>query len=113
MEKLAPDPLLVRIGQRIARLRAVHPKRFTQADLAEAAGADIRVIQRMEAGQTGSALTKLRDVARVLGVSLEDLVAPGDPHAEDESELQLLAVWRALPEERREVAIRVLRELGR
>jgi len=52
---------------------------LTQAQLAEAAGIDKRQIRRYEAGETHPTLPVAMAIARVLGVSLDELAGGASP----------------------------------
>ena len=62
-------------SDRIRKLRT--QKGWTQQELAEASGVDLRTIQRLESGQSVSSHT-LKGVAAALGVSLEALRGGSD-----------------------------------
>lgn len=63
-------------GYRLRTLR--EQSGWTQPELAEAAGVDVRTIQRIEAGKSAS-LHTIVGVAKALGVALEDLQATSKP----------------------------------
>jgi transcriptional regulator with XRE-family HTH domain len=49
---------------------------MTQADAAERSGIDVRLWQRLEAGTANSTILVFYDVARALGVTPAELLAP-------------------------------------
>lgn len=62
------------VGRRIAYLRT--KAGYTQQEAASAAGLDLRLWQRLEAGDANSTLLVLHDVARALGVEVRQVVTP-------------------------------------
>ncbi len=63
---LGDDPLLERIGERLARVRL--SKNWTQAYVAEEAGIGLRTLARMEQGEAATRLSYFLRVCRVLGI---------------------------------------------
>ncbi len=107
--------LLTTIGARIAELR--HAMGMTQAVVAEAAGLDPQSYQRAETGRSSLSLPRMRRVADALGVPFSALfvtaggeipVSPWRP-----GDAEAAGVWTRVPDERRELALRVLREMAR
>lgn len=68
---------LAGVGRRIAHLRA--RAGYTQQQAATAAGLDLRLWQRLEAGDANSTLLVFHDVARALEVEVRQVVTPIKP----------------------------------
>ena len=60
------EPLLARLGERVAQLRI--SKNLTQAELAQQAGLGLATVQRLEQGAAATQLAGFVRVCRVLGV---------------------------------------------
>jgi transcriptional regulator with XRE-family HTH domain len=106
--------LLRAVGTRIREARLA--RRLTQDALSELIGVDPQTIQRAEAGRVSLSLPHLKALADALGVSLADVFgeAPGVPDAPwDPSEAAFVAVFRRIPADRRDLAMRVLSEFAR
>lgn len=69
------------LGKRIRHARLAAGLR--QAGLAEAAGVTTAYISRIEAGERRPEASKLEAMAKAMGVSIDALVAPGEPAALD------------------------------
>lgn len=89
MARRRDQELLDQVGRRIQRLRA--ERGMTQRELAEAIGVEPESVSRAETGNISLSLTNLAEIARVLGLSLGDLVdcarpapPPPPPRPEDE-----------------------------
>ena len=107
MPRHRDEKLLRRIGARLKVHRAASG--MTQQQLAEAIGLTPQNLSRAEGGLGGMSLGMLQRVADALGIRLGDLVDAESPPAADEREMELLRLWRALPDDEREVALRMLR----
>jgi len=106
--------LLEALGARLAVIR--RQRGWTQEALSEAVGIEPVTLSRLETGDRALSLSTLAAAAGALGVSLGDLVdverlAPAADVPADEAEV--LRVFRALDEAKRDLALRVLREVGR
>ncbi|GMV42250.1 MAG: hypothetical protein AMXMBFR64_39660 [Myxococcales bacterium] len=106
--------LLRAIGQRVGRARS--ERGWTQERLAEATEMDPVTVSRWESGQRALSLSTLARIADVLGVGLGDLLdvgreLPTPEHSAEE--LELLRGFAALTTTRRDLVIRLVRELGR
>ena len=116
----AKDPLIVAIGRQVAQLRAVKDGGLTQAELAEAARLDTQTIHLIESARVVVGIPRLRRVAEALGLPVSQLIAAAErlvggdaaTGVVPDSEALLLA-WEAVPEERRALALRLLREVAR
>lgn len=98
------------IGARVRGARTA--KGWSQEKLAESLGLDAVTVSRMETGRRSIAAATAVQIASSLGVSVSTLLAQVEPEAMpalDEG-TQLL---RAMDGRRREVAVRILRELAR
>lgn len=84
---------------------------LTQAQVAEKAGLDGQTIHRIEAAKIAVSMLRLRDLAHALGISLSEVV--GEPGRGDEPAAEVVALWSRVPEERRELALRLLRDFVR
>ncbi len=105
----------LRLGQRISTLR--QEKGLTQAKLAEAAGMDPATLSRAEIGSLRLSVKRLLAIAGALETDVADLfpssMAEPQGSVPDELPVDLRRAWRAVPADRREMALRLLRELGR
>ena len=78
-------------------------------DVAQSAGVLPEVISNIEAGRSGYSLRLIQRAAKALAVPFGTLIGQSPPTNGD---AELTAVWRAIPEERRGTALRVLRALA-
>lgn len=106
---------LERLGARIKTLREA--RGLTQEALAELVDVDGQTIQRVERAKIAPSLARVFGIADALGVSMAELFDAAGAAVEvagvTPSELAVLSAYRATPEERRELALRVLREIER
>lgn len=116
MARKTPDQrLLADLGARLAILR--HARGMTQADVAESADLDPQSYQRAERGRISLSMARLRKIAKALGVPMAEVFAsvgadvPEVPWEGDEA--AAAAAWRRVPEDRRDLALRLLREFAR
>jgi len=106
--------LQVALGQRIASIR--RERRLSQAELSEILKIDPTSLSRVETGRRTLSLKRLLRLGQVLGVSLSELVdveLPTPEVSRDPGEIALLAAWRRLSPPKRELAVRLVQELGR
>jgi len=102
--------LLHLLGARLAEIRRA--RKFTQERLAEAADVDPQTIQRAETGKVSLSLSRLQLIATALGIPMTELFAgigtpiPEPPWSPEEA--LVVREWRAIPEDRRQLALRVL-----
>lgn len=106
---------LIDLGARLAVVR--RDRGLSQEQVAETVGVDPQTIQRAERGRTSLSLARLNDIATALDLPLSELFKSED-EAIPEGQLpvrsaEVLAVWASVPEERRDRALRVLREFTR
>jgi transcriptional regulator with XRE-family HTH domain len=74
----AYDDLLLRVSENLCR---IHARRcLTQEEIAELCNLDVRMIQRVEAGDTNFTALTLARLAAGLGLDITDLVAPVTKH---------------------------------
>lgn len=105
--------LLQAIGRRVARVRKEHG--WTQEALAEAVGIEPVSLSRLETGDRALSLSTLARIADVVGVGLGDLL---DTHRElpaakhDPDEAELLRAYSSLSRTRRQLLLRLARELS-
>ena len=115
MPKQKHDPdLLALIGRRIAEARRA--RGMTQAELAEAVGIETITLSRYETGSRGPSISTIDLAAYALGVEIGDLVdrgreLPPPQHSPDVEEA--VRVLDGLDGERRDLALRLLREVAR
>ena len=107
-----PD-LLRAVGARLQQIRKEHG--WTQEVLAEAIGIEPVSLSRLETGDRALSLTVLARASTALGVSLGDLLdvtrpVPAIDIPADEAEAQRL--FAALDVDRRDLALRLLREVA-
>lgn len=107
------DSVSKAIGARVAEIRRT--RGLTQEALAERVGVELVTIHRIERGKVGAALERLASVAAQLEVPIGTLFdgvdLPSSPWPEHEA--AAAAAWRKVPEERRDLALRLLTELAR
>ncbi len=97
------------MGARLAAARKAAG--LTQAQLAEKSGLDPQTVHRIEAAKIAVSMLRLRDLAQALGINLSDVV--GEPDGVRDSVEEVAALWSRVPEDRRELALRLLRDLVR
>ena len=113
MPRRRDQDLLRKVGQRVAKAR--RNRGWTQEQLAEAIGIEPVTLSRWETGDRALSLSTLAAVAARLEVSLGDLLDVGRPvpepdHAPDEAEL--LRLYRNLPNSKRDIILRLARDLS-
>lgn len=114
MPKKRDPGLLVALGERLQKIR--RERGWTQEQLAEAMNLQPVTLSRLETGDRAVSVSILADAARVLGVKLADILDIDLPMPEvaDEPEVaEGTAILRTLAPDRRELAVRLLREVGR
>jgi transcriptional regulator with XRE-family HTH domain len=85
---------------RIAELRALRGLSITQ--MADKVNANLQTYHDVETGKTRLSLDWMRRIARALEVAPSELLLPSDLKYElTDKELELLALIRALPDDRR------------
>lgn len=106
--------LLDRVGARLQRLRLA--RGFTQRALAEAIDMEPESISRVETGAISLSLSNLVAVARVLQVSVNDLVAFDEappPPATPLDVAELLRLYTALEPGARALALGAMRGIAK
>ena len=115
MGKKKNASLVRQVGERIRAIRL--DRGMTQAEVAEAADCDPQTIQRAETGRYGLSLGRLEAVARGLGVPVSDLFSGVDaevpPAPWSVEEAAVVSAWRHVPEERRDLLLRTVKEFSR
>lgn len=110
MPKHPHDPdLLAAIGRRLQQARVA--RGLSQAELAERIAIEPVTLSRYETGARGPSITTLRDAARVLGITLADLVVDDRPVPEPEQDPRIQRAVRLLREldaHHLELALRIL-----
>lgn len=103
------------LGARVASLRRA--RGMTQAELAERIGVDGQTVQRLERGRVSTSLSRLETLALALGVDMAQFFTDADAPVPREEltvrELAVLTAFRDVQEERKDLALRILRELIR
>lgn len=110
MPKHPHDPdLLAAIGRRLQQARVA--RGLSQAELAERIAIEPVTLSRYETGARGPSITTLRDAARVLGITLADLVADERPlpqPAQDPRIQRALHLLGGLDAHHLDLAVRIL-----
>lgn len=101
--------LMLGFGQRLQELRRA--RGLTQNKLAEALQLRPITLSRWECGRRSPSLPALARAADVLGVSLAELLDAPTSTPESE-EPEIIHAWRKIPENRRDLALRLLREVA-
>ncbi len=109
MPRRSDRTLLRALGARVAILRA--GRELTQEQLAVLAEVEPLTISRLERGVRALSLANLAAVAAALNLPLAALFSPDPPPDAGDEAWRVL--WNQLPTDRRELAIRVVRELAR
>ena len=112
MPRKRDDKLLREVGKRVAHVRK--DRGWTQEQLAEAIGIEAVSLSRLETGDRALSLSTLARISDALNVELGDLLdvqrdIPASDHAPDEAEL--LRRYRELPENKRDIVLRLVRDL--
>lgn len=112
MPKRRDHDLLRLVGQRVANARK--DRGWTQEALSEAIGIEAVSLSRLETGDRALSLSTLARIADALGVGLGDLLdvqrdTPAPEHAPDEAEL--LRLYGKLPDNKRDIVLRLVRDL--
>lgn len=114
MPKKRNTDLLTALGQRLQAMRKA--RGWTQERLAEALDLQPVTLSRVETGDRAVSISLLADAARVLGVSLGDLVdvERDEPEAvEDPAVAEGVALLRSLDAAGVDLGVRLLREVAR
>ena len=113
MPRRRDDQLLQAVGQRLAEARKA--RGYSQESLAEAAGLEAVTLSRWETGDRALSLSALARIAATLGVGMGDLLdaerpLPAPSHGPDEAEL--LRSYVGMTRSRRQLLLRLARELA-
>ena len=113
MPRTRDQQLLRDIGQRVAAARAA--RGYTQERFAEVVGIEPVTLSRWETGHRALSLSTLASIAGALEVGLGDLLdvdrdLPSPEHGPEE--LELLRGFSGLSGSRRDLVLRLVRELG-
>ena len=114
MPRNRDETLLRAVGQRVAQARKAQG--WTQERLSEAVGIEAISLSRWETGTRALSLSTLALIADVLEVGLGDLVDVERPVPElhrPPGEAELMQLYRSLDEERRDLVIRLVRDVAR
>ncbi|MBI2378011.1 MAG: helix-turn-helix transcriptional regulator [Deltaproteobacteria bacterium] len=106
--------MLRAVGKRLGDVR--RQRGWTQERLAEAVGIGAVSLSRLEGGHRALSLSTLAQIAAVLDVRLVDLLdvdVPVPAAKVEPGEQELVATYRGLDEPRRDLALRLVREVGR
>lgn len=113
MPRRRDQELLREIGRRIAQARK--GKGFTQESLAEAIGVEPVSLSRAETGDRAVSVSTLARLAEALHVGLGDLLDTTRPlpmPAQTPAEAELLRAFSTMSRSRRQVLLRLARELA-
>lgn len=113
MPRRRDQDLLHGVGRRVADARKA--RGWTQEALSENLGIEPVTLSRLETGDRALSLSTLARVAQALGVGLGDLLdtrrdMPEPGHGPDEAEL--LRAYSTMPRSRRQLLLRLARELS-
>lgn len=113
MPRQRDEELVRRIGRRVAQARK--DRGWTQEQLSEAVGLEPVSLSRLETGDRAMLLSTLASIARVLNVSLGDLVDVAKepaPLVHSRVELELLRLFAALSDSQKEAMLRFVKEFS-
>jgi len=114
MPRSRDQELLLAVGQRVGR---VHREQgWTQERLAEAIGLQAISLSRLENGARALSLSTLARIADALEVGLGDLLDVERPLPEVDrlpGEAELLQLFRGLDDEKRELLLRLARDVAK
>jgi transcriptional regulator with XRE-family HTH domain len=113
MPRTRDQELLRDVGRRVAAARV--DRGYTQERLAEVVGIEPVTLSRWETGHRALSLSTLAAIAEALDVGLGDLLdvardIPAPEHGPEE--LELLRGFASLPDARRDLVLRIVRELA-
>lgn len=113
MPKRRDQELLRAVGRRVAQAR--QDRGYTQAALAEAIGIEAVSLSRLETSDRALSITTLGRIAEALGLGLGQLLgveAELPEPAATPKEAELLRGFASLTEARRDLVLRLVRELA-
>jgi transcriptional regulator with XRE-family HTH domain len=114
MPRRRNDQLLSALGTRIQTLRVA--RGLTQEQMAQEVGLRPTTISRLECGSLSTGLANLALIAASLEVKLSELLdieSYVPPRETPVDEAELLRLYRVLDKEKKEIARRLIGELGR
>lgn len=114
MPRKRDQDVLRALGRRVAEARRA--RGWTQEALAEAIGIGAVSLSRLEGGHRALSLSTLVQIAGVLDVRLAELLdvdVPTPSPKVEPGEQELIATYRGLDETRKDLALRLIREVGR
>lgn len=91
-------------------LHILNEKGMKQTDLARLSGVSQSSINRYVSGESDIPASKLVKIARALEISVDELLQTNQPTIEEE---QLLAMYRSLDRDKRELARRLIESLAK
>lgn len=113
MARLRDRNLITEIGSRFQAIR--RDQGWTQEELAEALDVQPITLSRWERGERAVSLSLLAKAAEALDVPLGDLldtIRPLPAQPKDPDEKEIVRLYRRMKKERRELTVRVVRELA-
>lgn len=113
MPRRRDDELLRRVGQRVARAR--QERGWTQERIAETVGIEPATMSRWETGDRALSLSTLAAIADCLELALGDLLDIERPIPQTElspDDAELLRLFRGLPSSKRDIVLRLARDLS-
>ncbi len=107
------DRMLHAVGGRIQQIRQASG--LTQEQVAVLANIDHQALQRAETGKSALPYGRLRRIADALEVEMRDFFDfdVDVPASKTSDELQALALYRSIPADHRELALRILKEMAK
>lgn len=106
--------LLERVGARVAEARKA--RGWTQSKLAEVVQVGDVTLSRLETGSRGMSLSMLAKIAQALELGLGELIDVGQPIPQSQrtpAENELLVAFRALEPDEQDLAVRIVKEIGK
>lgn len=114
MARPSQTKLLKELGSRFRKIRK--DRGLTQGDIAEALSIQDITVSRWERGDRAVSLATLAEAADALGVTLADLVGTATPvpsQGQTAWESEALANLRRMERSRRDLALKLIRELAK
>ncbi len=114
MPRSRDQELLLAVGQRVGQIR--REQGWTQERLAEAIGLQAISLSRLENGARALSLSTLARIADALEVGLGDLLDVARPLPQVDripGEAELVQLYRGLDEERRDLVVRLAKDVAK